>query len=245
MHEVKPSAISAKSLRVSYGDHTVLRDVSAEISQGEFTGVIGPNGGGKTTFLKVVLGILRPDAGSITVMGESPFTARRNGKIGYVPQKSTQAVRGFPSSVGELVASGLASQERRKDEKKLVLEALSEVDLADISGARVDELSGGQLQRALIARALVARPAMLILDEPTTGIDIPSRDKFAELLDALNKRRGLTILLVSHDVESVAGQASRVLCLNQTVCCHAPAKEFHAKHAVADFFDRHSPHTHV
>ena len=229
------SAISARHLHFAYNDHDVLSNVSVDVQQGEYIGVIGPNGGGKTTFIKLVLGLLQPSKGSLSVHGASPKDARKHGRIGYVPQRATQFENKFPATVREVVQSGLSGVPVQKRQRHAVDQAMEAADIATIQSKLMYELSGGQRQRVLIARCLTAEPHMLLLDEPVTGVDLPSRDRFYALLKKLNEEHGITILFVTHDVDAIAKEVDQVLCLNQKVCCHASPQEFLQKHVFTKF----------
>lgn len=238
------SAISVRNLNFAYNGHTVLSDVSLDITKGEYVGVIGPNGGGKTTFLKLVLGLLEPDRGSLSIFGDTPSKARNLGRVGYVPQRAVQFEKRFPATVLEVVQSGLTSVPRSLQQKDAVKQAMEATDIANLQSKLIHELSGGQRQRVFIARCLTARPRMLLLDEPVTGVDIPSRDRFYALLKELNAEKGITILFVTHDVDAIAKEVHQVLCLNQKVCCHASPQEFLQKHVLDELYSAHTPHAH-
>ena len=230
------SAISARNLHFAYNGHTVLEDISLDIAKGEYVGVIGPNGGGKTTFLKLVLGLLEPDSGTLSVFGETPQKARKLGRIGYVPQRVAQFEKQFPATVLEVVTSGLTSVPASLRHKDAVQNAMEATDIADLQSKLIHELSGGQRQRVFIARCLTAHPRILLLDEPVTGVDVPSRERFYALLKKLNREKGITILFVTHDVDAIAKEVQQVLCLNQNVCCHDSPKEFLQKHVLDELY---------
>lgn len=238
------SAISAHNLSFAYNTHKVLDDISLDIQKGEYVGVIGPNGGGKTTFLKLVLGILEPTEGSLNVLGSSPYEARKYGRLGYVPQRATQLERQFPATVLEVVQSGLTGVPVAKRDKDAVINAMEATNVADLQSKLIHELSGGQRQRVFIARCLTANPQVLLLDEPVTGVDTPSKDRFYELLSRLNTENGITVLFVTHDVDAIAKKVSKVLCLNQKVCCHTSPQEFLQKHVLDDLYANNG-HSHV
>ena len=230
------SAIAVRNLNFAYNGHKVLSDISLDIAKGEYVGVIGPNGGGKTTFLKLVLGLLEPDSGSLSLCGEDPSQARKFGRIGYVPQRATQLEKHFPATVLEVVQSGLTSVPPSLRDKDAVTKALEATYIIDLQSKLIHELSGVQRQLVFIARCLTAKPQILLLDEPVTGVDIPSRDRFYELLKKLNTEKGLTILFVTHDVDAIAKEVSQVLCLNQKICCHTSPQEFLQKHVLDELY---------
>lgn len=214
------AAVQLQNVSFSYGDRPVLEDVSLTIAQGEFLGVVGPNGGGKTTLLKIMLGLLRPARGKVRIFGQSPGTARR--RVGYVPQLLHFAPE-FPATVMDVVlmgrlADGMAPGPFREPDRLAARQALEQVDMAGMAGRHLEALSGGEKQRALIARALVCRPEMLLLDEPTVSLDALAERRLYELLSELNDT--LTIVLVTHDVGLVSEVLRSVLCVNRRVIRH-------------------------
>ncbi|WP_295883900.1 ABC transporter ATP-binding protein [uncultured Thiohalocapsa sp.] len=224
-----PPAIDIAGVHFAYGEVPVLEDVSLTVAAGEFLGIVGPNAGGKSTLLKLILGLLKPSAGRIRVLGEPPRRARRH--IGYVPQYPGFA-RDFPISVEDVVlmgrfglgaglGSGLGGRlgPWTRNDRAAAAAALDEVEALDLRRRQIGTLSGGQLQRVLLARALVGEPNLLILDEPTANIDQRLEGEIFELLAQLNRR--LTIVVVSHDIAFISAYVSRVACLNRTLVCHA------------------------
>ncbi len=218
------SAVEATGLSFGY-DHggTVLDDLSFSIESGAYVGIIGPNGGGKTTLMKIILGLLEPTKGTIAVFGQSPREARRHGRIGYVPQRITQGEATFPATVEEVVLSGRSAHRGlfkriTTHDRRAAEEAMEETGVLAFRKRLVGSLSGGERQRVFIARALASHPAMLVLDEPTTGVDPAARQDFYRLLHTLNKK-GIGILFVSHDVEVMIKEASSLLCINKVMVC--------------------------
>lgn len=226
-HAIMPSADAARDcvihirgLSFSYGESPVLDSVNLEILDREFIGLVGPNAGGKSTLLKLVLGILEPQCGEIRVLGRAPRQAVR--RVGYVPQFPTFP-RDFPICVEQVVLLGRLGAGPmlgwyRSSDRVAARRVLAEVEALDLLDRRIGTLSGGQLQRVLLARALVAEPAILILDEPTANIDQRMEGDIFDLLARLNER--LTILVVSHDIAFISGYVDRVACLNRTLVCH-------------------------
>ncbi|MGQ9660515.1 MAG: metal ABC transporter ATP-binding protein [Thermochromatium sp.] len=215
-------AICVESVSFSYGETLVLERIDLSIAAGEFVGLVGPNAGGKSTLLKLILGLLEPQSGRIRVFGRPPRAAAP--AIGYVPQFPGFA-RDFPICVEEVVAMGRVGLGSRwplgwssRADRAAARQALSAVEAADLARRPIGRLSGGQLQRVLLARALVGEPRLLLLDEPTANIDQRAENDIFDLLAELN--RHMTILLVSHDIAFISGYVTRVACLNRTLICH-------------------------
>lgn len=224
-----------------YGDRIVLDRVSLTVFSGDFLGIVGPNGSGKSTLLKIVAGLLKPTAGNVRVFGAVRGNSRRETRIAYVAQNVTSFNQGFPATVGETVLAGLTGslgllRRPGKREKLLVDETLAGVGMADFRDRLIGELSGGQQQRVFIARALVAEPALLLLDEPTVGVDVDARDRFYGLLAALRRERGLTLMMVSHDVGVVAEQVQSIACLNTKLYFHGPPAQFWTEDAICQAY---------
>jgi zinc transport system ATP-binding protein len=224
-----------------YGERIVLDQVSLTVFAGDFLGIVGPNGSGKSTLLKIIAGLLKPAGGSVRIFGAERESLRRETRIGYVAQNVSSFNQGFPATVGETVLSGLTAslgllRRPGRREKRLADETLAGVGLADFRDRLVGELSGGQQQRVFIARALVAMPALLLLDEPTVGVDVDARERFYELLAALRRERGLTLLMVSHDVGVVAEQVQSIACLNRKLYFHGPPAQFWTEDALCQAY---------
>ncbi len=223
------NAIEFKNVRFAYGEDPILADVSFMIHDGDYAGIIGPNGGGKTTIIKLMLGLLKPQEGEIRIFGWLPEKFKERSKIGYVPQKASQGDY-FPASVKEIIQSGRTAQIGflkifRKKDRRAVDGAMDAAEVAHLKNRLIGSLSGGERQRVFIARALAAEPKMLILDEPTAEADIASQEKFYSLLRKLNASLGITIILVSHDIAVVAKEAKTVLCINRELLCHTASGE--------------------
>jgi ABC-type Mn2+/Zn2+ transport system ATPase subunit len=206
------------------GGTPAVQGITLDIPVGQRLGVLGPNGGGKSTLLKLTLGLLRGYTGTIRVFGVSPEEARRQRMIGYVPQRN-EAELAFPISVRQAAAMSAALgvspwKSGREATRAAVDEALELVGIKDLAERPVGSLSGGQLQRAMIARAIASKPRMLLLDEPTVGIDVTGQQRFGELLRSLHEALGLTIIVVSHDIRTIAAGSDRVACLSRTLHSH-------------------------
>jgi zinc transport system ATP-binding protein len=214
-----------------YEKRPVLLDVSLKLHRGEMLGLVGPNGSGKSTLLKVILGLLPIQQGEIRWYNQGLKNFRDWHKIGYVSQKANSFNSGFPATVQEVVAMGLTGKlglfkRAGSKEKLLVEQAIETVGLREYINQNIGQLSGGQQQRVFIARAIVSDPEVLILDEPTVGVDANSEAQFYELLKRLNEERQLSILLVSHDLGAVSSQMHTIACLNQTLHYHGNSRYF-------------------
>ncbi|MBU4246052.1 MAG: metal ABC transporter ATP-binding protein [Nanoarchaeota archaeon] len=225
--------LQLEKVSFSYGNSDILKDISLSVEKGDFVGLIGPNGSGKTTLLKILLGILTPRKGSVYLFEKDLKRFNNWGKIGYVPQKATNIEKNFPATVYEIVSMGLLSSKKlpkiftKQDDIK-IKNALSVVKMEKCSQKRITELSGGQQQRVLIAKALVTEPEILILDEPTTGVDQENQKSFYDLLGKLNKE-GMTIILVSHDIGRITRYVTKIASINQTLNFYGTHKEFCSK----------------
>jgi len=217
--------ISANNISFSYNKQTdVLQNVSFDVAQKDFIGLIGPNGGGKSTLLKIILGLIIPDQGQIEVFGKAPKLTRD--KIGYVPQYSKIDLN-YPISVWEVVMSGLLGRKKlgtrfNNQDKNKTSQILAKMKLTNLKNRAIGELSGGQRQRVLLARALVRNPELLLLDEPTNNVDIASENNLYKLLAELNQK--IAIIIVSHDVSTVSKYVNKIFCLNKKMICNDARK---------------------
>ena len=212
--------IDLKDIWVSYDTVPVLEAVNLAVEDKDFLAIIGPNGGGKSTLLKVILGLIRPYRGSVELLGGNPEKTRKY--VGYVPQYISSNLE-FPISVWDTVLMGRLSHKgplRAFDEedKRAAEEALKTVDMLDFRDRQIGELSGGQKQRVFIARSLVIHPKLLILDEPSTGIDSKRQKEFYELLNRLKSE--IAILLVTHDIGALSVYVDKIACLNRKLHYH-------------------------
>jgi len=213
-------AIEAKNICFSYGNYPVLVDVNLVVRQRDFIAILGPNGGGKTTLIKIILGILTPQKGEVRILGEKPRKVL--GRVGYVPQ-NTNINREFPISVMDVTLMGRVGRSKygwrySSKDKTLAREALEKVGMWEFRDHYIGELSGGQQQKVAIARALVAKPDIFIMDEPTSSIDRQSQTELYNFFRELNKE--VTIVVVSHDITAISSYIKSVACVNQRLYFH-------------------------
>jgi len=214
------SAVEIKDLSVKYDSTIVLENVSLSVPQGEFLGIIGPNGGGKTTLLKSILGLVIPQSGTIEIFGSA--LTKNFHLIGYVPQYSLYDAD-YPISVLDVVLTGRLNKRKMlsrysSEDRENALHSLEMVGMTDFRNRIAGELSGGEKQRVLIARALAKKPKILLLDEPTASIDAASGKNFYSILQSLNEQ--MTIILVSHDIGAVSQNVKKIACLNKNLVFH-------------------------
>ncbi len=227
----KDICIELDNVNYSFNDHTVLEYISFTVRTGEYLGIIGPNGGGKTTLLRIMLGLLEPDTGSVSMFGQTLEDFKARHLLGYVPQRAAHEEFYFPASVEEVVKSGRTAKmglfkRYNSEDRQAVEHAMEIADVARYRKRLIGELSGGERQRVFIARALAGEPKVLILDEPVVGVDIGAKDKFYAFLKHLNKDLKITILFVSHDVGAIAQEVTDILCLNRRLICHGSPHDY-------------------
>jgi len=216
------SIVEIKNLTVQYPDVKALDDVSFTVNQGDFLGIIGPNGAGKSTLFDVMLNLNTKYQGTLKFFGEDIKKSKKYlNEIGYVPQKPIFE-KNFPATVNDVVRMGL----RKESDENKIDEILQQLWIHELSNRRIGELSGGQLQRVFIAKALVNSPKILILDEPVTGIDQQSIELFYSILRELNSKQKITIIWSSHDLDAVNKLANHVACLNRTLFFHGMSEKF-------------------
>lgn len=208
--------LELKSLTAGYDEKIVLKGVNLVVNENDFLGIIGPNGGGKTTLLKVILGILKPVEGEVLPNGNDRCI------IGYLPQIN-QIDNKFPIPVREVVLSGLMSHKKifgryNSENKRRADELMSQMGIIHLKNKNIGELSGGQLQRVFLCRAIIADPQILILDEPDTYVDSNFEGELYEILDQLNSH--MAIIIVSHDVGTICSHVKTIACVNETLCYH-------------------------
>jgi zinc transport system ATP-binding protein len=222
---MNPNIIEFNNVSFSYGDQPVLKNVSFSIDKKDFFGIIGPNGGGKTTLIKLLLGLIKPNIGRVKLFGKQAGDSEELHKVGYVSQKATNFDQNFPATVFEVASMGRFAKrgimkQLTKEDYSVIEKALNDVGMIKLQNKKIGELSGGQQQRVFIARALASEPEILILDEPLTGVDMESQHKFYDLLKYLNKEKKLTIILISHDVGMITKSLTKVVCVNLKVTVH-------------------------
>lgn len=217
--------ITCEHVDFGYENHDAVIDLSMEVDPGDYIGIVGENGSGKTTLIKGFLGLIKPTAGNLAISEELSRTG-----VGYLPQQ-TAAQKDFPATVYEVVLSGCLSRRGNRPfysraEKQLAIENMEKLGIDPLKSHCYRELSGGQQQRVLIARALCATSELLILDEPITGLDPAAIQEFYLLVRKLNREDGVTILMVSHDLQNIVAQANKILHLKQKVLYYGPALEY-------------------
>ena len=222
------AVFEAEGLSYKVNGTDIIKDISLVVQKGEYSAVIGPNGGGKTTLIRLLLGLEKKSKGSIKLFGQKQKAFKAWDKIGYVSQRVSQIDRFFPATVEEVVKMGRTAKRglftrESQDDRDAVESAMVKMDVLKLRQKLVGELSGGQRQRVMIARALASEPEVLILDEPNTGVDMVSQNRFYTLLRELNKKDGMTILFITHDIGVIANDIQSMLCINQTLlACNNP-----------------------
>jgi len=218
--------IELKNVDFSFSEeHKIIRNAVLTINSGDFVAIVGPNGGGKTTLVNLILGVLKPDKGTVILFGKDPKFSDKS-RIGFVPQNASNFDYNFPGTVAEIAATGLIPNKKMfssisSDELRYVDGILKSVGMLAYKTKRIGDLSGGQKQRVFIARALANNPDLLILDEPTIGVDASSQKEFFSLLNSLNKNNGTTIVIISHDTSTVSKYVNKIVCVNQDVTVHS------------------------
>ncbi len=226
----KHTIVELQGVSFSYGKEKVINDVSFSIHKGDYVGIVGPNGGGKSTLMKLMVGLLTPDEGRISLFGTPIKTFRDWYKIGYIPQHSTFD-KNFPITVEEVVLLGRYGKiglfhQPTADDKAQVVKALKEVEMYEYRKRQIHDLSGGQQQRVFIAKALASEPEVIFLDEPTVGVDVKTQKQFYTLLRKLNRELQLTLILVSHELDVVAHESTELGYINCTMEYYGEPEEF-------------------
>lgn len=232
-----PQTVSFENVTVTYGPIHALSDVSFSVDSGSLSAVVGPNGGGKSTLLKAVVGLVKPDQGRVTVHGRPSSEMRK--QIGFVPQLE-QVDWNFPVTVWDVAMMGLTPSRglfraHSRANREAAAAALAAVDLADLRNRSIGELSGGQRRRALLARAIASQPSILLLDEPINGLDPTAQHSFLDIIDNL-RQGGATVMMSTHDLTCVSARASDVALINQRLIAYGPPDEVFLESVLADVF---------
>ncbi|MEO8580955.1 MAG: metal ABC transporter ATP-binding protein [Patescibacteria group bacterium] len=247
-----PFPIEVEDVSYSYDGVKALDHVSLSIKEGEYVAIIGPNGAGKSTLLKAILGLLSPQTGSIRLFGQPINSFDKKFQLGYVPQRISASSIQFPCTVTEVIESGCTAKTglfhniNKKDRQKMDW-AMHIAGVEKLRNTSINQLSGGQLQRVYIARALASEPKILFLDEPTVGVDLETQEKFYDFIKTLNKDFGITILIVTHEVDVAVHRAKSVICLNRKLLCHIPSTQLLYGNYLQDLYGGHVhvvPHEH-
>lgn len=239
--------IETKNVSVHYGQTEALKDISFAIEKGDFVGLAGPNGAGKTTLIKAILGLLPVSKGKIELFGKAKEKFNDWGKIGYLPQKKSTINALFPATVDEVVMLGLLSQKKfpkriTTSDYKRVNEILQELGISDLKKRMLSELSGGQQQKALLARALVSNPKILIFDEPSTSLDPESRESFFQILQKLNKQNDIAVILITHDTGYIGQYANKLLYIDKGMIYFGNFSDFCTSEKMNLHFGKYSQH---
>lgn len=245
--------LEVENLSFSYdGKEDALQGVTLAVRRGDYVGLVGPNGAGKTTLLKIMLRLLPLSSGSVRLFGVDVREFSEWEKIGYVPQTAVHFDVNFPVSVYEVAMmgrykSGSIFQRLRDVDRDAVKDSLTSVDMWDFRDRLIGDLSGGQQQRVFIARALVNRPEILFLDEPTTGVDKKTQDGFYSLLKKLNGESGITLVLVSHDIDRIVREVTHIACVDRSLIRYLSPEAYQSESASTTIFERDikvEPHRH-
>ena len=239
--------VSTELLSCSYREGRVLEDISFQVERGDYVGIVGPNGSGKSTLIKALLGLVTISSGSAQLFGTPLAGFRDWHKIGYLPQSLHLVNPVFPATVRETVGLGLLSLKRfpkrlNNADNYRIGNILEELGISDLGSKLIGELSGGQLQRVLLARAIVNDPELLVLDEPTAALDPETRDRFYAMIADINRSRGVTILLVTHDSGAIGKHASKMLYLDKKILFYGSFDQFCCSPEMSSMFGEHSQH---
>lgn len=215
---MKRKIVEIKNLSFSYGNNKVLDNISLYIEEGDFVGIIGPNGSAKSTLLKLMVGLLKSDSGSIRLFNKPIEEFNEFHKIGYLSQTAREFNNMFPATVEEVVEANLYANSRfikrlKKEDKDKIDKVLKIVEMDRFKERKIGNLSGGQKQRVFIARALINNPKILFMDEPLVGVDIESQNRFYSLLDRINKEFKITLVMISHDIGVISKKVNMIFCL--------------------------------
>lgn len=237
-----PTAIiTAKNLAAGYGQGDVIKGISFSITEGDYVGLAGPNGAGKSTLVKVLLGLVRPTAGRVELFGSALEKFSEWGRIGYLPQRVTTYNPLFPASAREVISLGLLSRKSfpkaiSRQDMKQVDETIEKLGITPFSANTLSELSGGQQQKVFLARALVSKPRLLILDEPSTALDPQSRASFYEMIKQLNIEERMTVLMVTHDTGNIGEHARKLMYLDGVLVFFGSFEQFCESSSMSEYF---------
>jgi zinc transport system ATP-binding protein len=239
--------LTVEGLSFRYNSMEILSDISITVNAGDYIGLVGPNGSGKTTLVKVILGLMKPKKGKASLFGFHSGNFKDWFRIGYLPQKISFFNPYFPATVKEIVSSGLFSKKKfprriGKSDETIIYEAMRLMDVLNIQNRLIGELSGGQQQRVYVARAIVNEPELLILDEPTTALDPETRDIFFNTLQELNRKKNVTIVLITHDIGSIGKYASKILYLDKKIIFYGSFEDFCLSKDMESYFGEYSQH---
>lgn len=223
------NALNVENLCVKADNRHLLENITFSVEEGRIVAIIGPNGAGKTTLIKAILGLIPYETGSVSLFGHPLKHKNSHARVGYVPQR-LEFDRTFPLTVSELLHFTVPPFyflpfHKKKEERKYIDRLLKTVGAQDLRDRGIGSLSGGELQRVMIAKAIVNEPGILFLDEPASGVDIEGQERFYDLVRRLNKEKGLTVILISHDLNVVYRFADDVLCLNRRLVCTGSPEE--------------------
>jgi zinc transport system ATP-binding protein len=239
--EFKIPIFDVKNLTLKIKNQTILKNISLQIFEKEYVAIIGPNGGGKTTFIRTLLGLEQPTFGEILIYSKTLDKYKDWHKIGYVPQRATLIDKNFPATSMDIVKIGRVAKKNffsvlNKEDKKIVEDSMKKMGVWDLKDKLIGELSGGQRQRVMIARALASSPRILILDEPNTGVDVNSQKIFYKLLKELNKNEGITIVFITHDIGVIADDITKLITINQKAKVCSNPKEMLSCEDVSELY---------
>jgi len=239
--------IEAKNLSVYYDKSEILHDISFTVESGDFIGLAGPNGAGKTTLVKAILELIPISAGKIELFGQTQVKFNNWGQIGYLPQKNSTINALFPATVLEIVMLGLMSQKKfpkrvTREDKIKAAEILKKLEISNLKNRMIAELSGGEQQKVLLARALVSSPELLIFDEPSTALDPQSRESFFSLIEKLNKEDKIAIILITHDTAYIGQYANKLLYLDKDLIYFGNFSDFCHSEKMNNYFGEYEQH---
>lgn len=239
--------LDVRNLSVRYGQTEAITDISFSIEKGDFIGLVGPNGGGKTSLVKAILGLIPVHSGTISLFGRAQKQFSDFSRIGYLPQKQTGINPLFPASVEEVIFLGLLSRKPwpkriTKEDTKTVAKIIDTLKITELKQKMLSELSGGQQQKVLLARSLVSEPELLILDEPSTALDPESRTQFFTLINDLNKTMHVTIILITHDTGYIGKYANNILYVDRRLVFYGKIEEFCPDREMSSCFEKSDKH---